>query len=639
MAKQTSYSKLDAEQIPNKTYDETNDAVRVNIVAGGGGGGGDASASNQQLQITQETLTNTALGTPADSPATTDTGTFSIIAFIKRGMQNWTTLLAKIPALVSGRIPVDGSGVTQPVSAASLPLPTGASTEATLSSLNGKVTAVNTGAVTVVASALPSGAATSAKQAAPGTAGSPSADVLTVQGTTSMTALKVDGSSVIQPIAIPVDISPATQNITVVDSGSTVTPGMNSQSIITGTPTAGSVATFNFSAIETVRVQVSGTWTGTLQSELSFDGGTTYYMVGLHQSGSTFSVASFTANLGGIANLAGATNYRVRATAAVTGTAIIKVVESINEAVTYVANAQKLVDGTGTSSQLAITAGNAAKVDGSAVTQPVTMTKGSAANAASVAVTTATDDPNLGPSILATLTNASLSSPGTFISELDVSAYSGAVLTVSGNGSGFSVNTSAGNLSGALIGLQGQSLGQISSAAPTSSTTSNQNLYLPLNGIGLLTITLGSIASGTVTCTLRLCKRAGFVASLPATVTPIPIVSQGPGSTFRAQNAATTGSPTNAKASAAILVSLMVVNANATTDLYFQVYNLTTTPVIGTSTPVLTFRVKASSTFVFDVGPFGYRLTAGLGYAFTSDFAGATGVTTAADMTVCGIYS
>lgn len=51
---------------------------------------------------------------------------------------------------------VDGSSVTQPISAASLPLPTGASTEATLASLNGKVTAVNTGAVTISA-ALPAG--------------------------------------------------------------------------------------------------------------------------------------------------------------------------------------------------------------------------------------------------------------------------------------------------------------------------------------------------------------------------------------------------------------------------------------------------------------------------------------------------
>lgn len=41
---------------------------------------------------------------------------------------------------------------------------------------------------------LPSGASTAAKQPALGTAGTPSADVITVQGVTSMTALKVDGT-------------------------------------------------------------------------------------------------------------------------------------------------------------------------------------------------------------------------------------------------------------------------------------------------------------------------------------------------------------------------------------------------------------------------------------------------------------
>lgn len=48
-------------------------------------------------------------------------------------------------------VPVSGTfwQATQPVSAAALPLPSGASTEATLSTLNGKVTAVNTGAVVI----------------------------------------------------------------------------------------------------------------------------------------------------------------------------------------------------------------------------------------------------------------------------------------------------------------------------------------------------------------------------------------------------------------------------------------------------------------------------------------------------------
>lgn len=48
---------------------------------------------------------------------------------------------------------------------------------------------------------LPTGAATAAKQPALGTAGSPSSDVITVQGVSSMTALKVDGSAVTQPVS------------------------------------------------------------------------------------------------------------------------------------------------------------------------------------------------------------------------------------------------------------------------------------------------------------------------------------------------------------------------------------------------------------------------------------------------------
>lgn len=67
------------------------------------------------------------------------------------------------------RIKVDGSGVTQPISAASLP--------------------------------LPSGAATSAKQPAPGSAGSASSDVITVQGIASMTPLRTDASATTQPVS------------------------------------------------------------------------------------------------------------------------------------------------------------------------------------------------------------------------------------------------------------------------------------------------------------------------------------------------------------------------------------------------------------------------------------------------------
>lgn len=70
---------------------------------------------------------------------------------------------------------VDGSAVTQPISAATLPLPTGA--------------------------------ATAAKQPALGTAGTASTDVITVQGIASMVALKTDSSATTQPVSGTVAVS------------------------------------------------------------------------------------------------------------------------------------------------------------------------------------------------------------------------------------------------------------------------------------------------------------------------------------------------------------------------------------------------------------------------------------------------
>lgn len=45
--------------------------------------------------------TATGIGAPADTAATTDTGTFSLIAFVKRGLQNWTTLLTRVSTVIT----------------------------------------------------------------------------------------------------------------------------------------------------------------------------------------------------------------------------------------------------------------------------------------------------------------------------------------------------------------------------------------------------------------------------------------------------------------------------------------------------------------------------------------------------------
>ena len=58
------------------------------------------------------------------------------------GNSSLSSIDTKTPALVTGRIPVDGSAVTQPISAASLPLPAGAATQATLSSIDAKFSAL-----------------------------------------------------------------------------------------------------------------------------------------------------------------------------------------------------------------------------------------------------------------------------------------------------------------------------------------------------------------------------------------------------------------------------------------------------------------------------------------------------------------
>lgn len=75
------------------------------------GGGGNASAANQVAGNTSLANIDADLGAPADAAATSDTGTFSLIALFKRGLQNWTTLLSRVPASVGGRLPVEPLGI------------------------------------------------------------------------------------------------------------------------------------------------------------------------------------------------------------------------------------------------------------------------------------------------------------------------------------------------------------------------------------------------------------------------------------------------------------------------------------------------------------------------------------------------
>ena len=126
-------------------------------------------------------------------------------------------------------MPVSGTfyQATQPVSIATMP-----STPVTGTFWQ------TTQPISAAALPLPSGAATAAKQPALGTAGTPSTDVLTVQGAASMTALKVDGSGVTQPVSGTVTANAGTNLNT---SALALESGGNLAALVTRTPVVGQI--------------------------------------------------------------------------------------------------------------------------------------------------------------------------------------------------------------------------------------------------------------------------------------------------------------------------------------------------------------------------------------------------------------
>jgi hypothetical protein len=149
--------------------------------------------------------------------------------------------LASAKVNATSALLVDGSAVTQPVSGS-----VSVSNFPATQPVSGTVAATQSGTWNLNnisgTVSLPTGAATSAKQPALGTAGTPSTDILTVQGAASMTALKVDGSAVTQPVSGSVSVSnfPATQPI----SG-TVTANQG------GTPWSENITQFGGNAVVT----------------------------------------------------------------------------------------------------------------------------------------------------------------------------------------------------------------------------------------------------------------------------------------------------------------------------------------------------------------------------------------------------
>lgn len=237
-------------------------------------------------------------GAQADAACGSDNGTCSVIALLKRENQRLTSILGALSS-----VPVTGTfwQATQPVSAASLPLPTGASTETTLAAINTKTPAL--------------GQATSAASV---------------------------------PVVWPSDpdLRPSTGTITVQDTASSTTTGQNGASITTGTPTASSFQSQAINGQNTARILVTGTWTGTITFEGSVDSGTTWTTLPNRVSGSSYTQGSITGNGLFDTDASALTNIRARATAAMTGTATIRFVFSVNSGPVQVLNPLRLFDNT-----------------------------------------------------------------------------------------------------------------------------------------------------------------------------------------------------------------------------------------------------------------------------------------------------
>ncbi len=130
------------------------------------------------------------------------------------------------------------------------------------------------------------------------------------------------------------DPTATTGSITAADSVVSSASGQNSQSILTGTPSANSSVSITLSAASTANIQITGTWVGTVVFERSMDGGATYVPASISLHGvSNGSLASVAANCVGRANVGGSTTFRVRCTAFTSGTITVRIQAGFGESI------------------------------------------------------------------------------------------------------------------------------------------------------------------------------------------------------------------------------------------------------------------------------------------------------------------
>jgi len=507
-----------------------------------------------------------------------------------------------------------------PISAASLPLPSTAATSTKQSDGSqksqvvdgsGNVVGTTSNAMDInIKSGNISGFSTSTKQSD----GSQKSQIVDGSGnviaaTSNALNVNVRSGSV---TSSHTDTAPATQNITVIDSSSSTTTGANNQSISTGTPTANSAASFTIAGLDALKLQVSGTWTGTIQPEISLDGGTTWYLNGFHQTGTNYNSGAITANAAGTTNVAGATNWRMRATGAMTGTATIKIVGTVNPNTVYIANSPQIADGTTPTQKLAINESGQVTISNTAFT----------ANAGT----------NLNTSTLALESGGNLA---TLAGGITSSKYQ--TNTAQLAGTAVSVNNGTTDAGTQRVTLSSDSTGQVKLATGANTIgalSANQSVNTAQVAGTTTDTNSGNKSAGTQRIVIATDQPALTNALL---VTPTPGTTGGwskwstPQNNSNAALVATAGG-VQVKGSAGTFGGYFCYNPNSTVT-YLQVFDLATSVTLGTTRPDLVFGIPANSATNLEI-TLGINMANAIKIAATTTASGSTAPGTGMDVTI-----
>ena len=152
----------------------------------------------------------------------------------------------------------------------------------------------------------------------------------------------------------------------------------------------------------------------------------------------------------------------------------------------------------------------------------------------------------------------------------------------------------------------------------SSATASGVILISPVQG-KYFRFQLSAYTSGTVTMTgfVTTQNTAPYVnfAMFGSQFTNVPDSTVGASTTNHIISAASTNA-TVVKASAGN-INLLTVSNNGAGVAYFKIYQKATAPTVGTDVPLATILLPVNGTVVIPGGPFGWRITTGIGYAIT----------------------